>query len=74
MLLNEYLRFKRINNNLSLNDVAKKIGCSKQNLSQIELGVISLGIKSLDKISAVYGQNSKEFILEFEEFNKGLKK
>ena len=58
------LRQIRKEHKLSMNDVGKKIGCTKQMISLYELGKSALSVEQLKKICSIYGIKYYDIIKE----------
>ena len=56
------LRYLRLKNDMSLQEVADKIGTTKQNLSNIETGKIKLSDKFKVLLSELYGVGIEKLI------------
>lgn len=58
------LRQIRKEHKLSMNDVGKKIGCTKQMISLYELGKSALSVEQLKKICSIYDIKYYDIIKE----------
>lgn len=73
MLLNEQLKKLRLEHNYTQEDIAKKIGISKQSVSKWELGKTYPDIDNLVMLSDIYGITIDELIREDIAFKKRIK-
>ncbi len=66
----EFVRFKRIQNNLSQSELGDMLGNNFQNISRLERGLISPSLYFVQKICEAFNLSISEFFLEFEIFKK----